>query len=115
VRFKAGLTAAGHIVVGPDGASSHVRGQLLPDARRLDTGIVVLSGKFPLDGAARREMPSAVFKGPTLVMGPDGCFLFASAVEYPPDASRAHDNDEYVMWVFCASRSCWLSTSMSPS
>ena len=104
VRFKDGSIATGDIVVGADGASSQVRRQLLPDARRLDTGIVVLSGKFPLDGAARRETPSAVFKGPTLVMGPDGCFLFASAVEYPPDAPRAYDRDEYVMWGFSARR-----------
>jgi 2-polyprenyl-6-methoxyphenol hydroxylase-like FAD-dependent oxidoreductase len=104
VRFKDGSTATGDIVVGADGASSRVRAQLLPNARRLDTGIVVLSGKFALDGAARRETPSAVFNGPTLVVGPQGCFLFASAVEYPPDASRAYDSDEYVMWGFSAHR-----------
>jgi len=104
VRFKDGSTATGDIVVGADGASSHVRGQLLPNARRQDTGIVVLSGKFPLDGAARRDTPPAIFKGPTLVMGPDGGFLFASAMEYPPDAPRAYDNDEYVMWGFSAHR-----------
>jgi 2-polyprenyl-6-methoxyphenol hydroxylase-like FAD-dependent oxidoreductase len=104
VRFKDGSTATGDIVVGADGASSPVRRQLLPNARRLDTGIVVLSGKFPLDGAARRDTPPAVFRGPTLVMGPDGCFLFASAVEYPPDASPIYDRDEYVMWGFSAHR-----------
>ncbi len=104
VRFKDGSSATGDIVVGADGASSHVRGQLLPHARRPSTGIVVLSGKFPLDDAARRETPLAVFKGPTLVMGPDGCFLFASAVEYPPDAPRTYDSDEYVMWGFSARR-----------
>ena len=104
VRFNDGSIATGDIVVGADGASSRVREQLLPDARRLETGIFVLSGKFPLDGAARRETPSAVFKGPTLVMGPDGCFLFASAMEYPPDASRDYDSEEYVMWGFSAHR-----------
>jgi 2-polyprenyl-6-methoxyphenol hydroxylase-like FAD-dependent oxidoreductase len=104
VRFQDGSTARGDIMVGADGASSQVRRQLLPDARRLDTGIVIISGKFPLDAAARNETPAAVFKGPTLVMGPDGCFLFASAVEYPPGASRAYDSDEYVMWGFSAHR-----------
>jgi salicylate hydroxylase len=99
-----GSTAAGNIVVGADGASSHVRGQLLPSARRLDTGIVVLSGKVPLDGAARQETPSAMFEGPTLFMGPSGCFLFAGAVAYPPDASHIYDSDEYVMWGFPAPR-----------
>jgi 2-polyprenyl-6-methoxyphenol hydroxylase-like FAD-dependent oxidoreductase len=104
VRFKDGSTATGDIVVGADGASSHVRAQLLPNARRLDTGILILSGKFPLDDEARRDTPPAVFKGPTLVMGPNGCFLFASALEYPPDASRLYDRDEYVMWGFSARR-----------
>ena len=104
VRFKDGSTATGDIVVGADGASSRVRAQLLPHARRLDTGIVALSGKFPLDYAARRDTPSAVFEGPTLVMGPEGCFLFASAMEYPPDAPRTYDSDEYVMWGFSAHR-----------
>jgi 2-polyprenyl-6-methoxyphenol hydroxylase-like FAD-dependent oxidoreductase len=104
VRFTDGSTAAGDIVVGADGASSRVRAQLLPQARRQDTGIVVVSGKFPLDATARRETPSAVFKGPTLIMGTKGCFLFASAVEYPPDAPRTYDRDEYVMWGFSARR-----------
>jgi 2-polyprenyl-6-methoxyphenol hydroxylase-like FAD-dependent oxidoreductase len=104
VRFQDGTTATGDIVVGADGASSRVKSQLLPNARRLDTGIVVLSGKFPLDGTARRDMPPAILKGPILVPGPRGCFLFASAVEYPPDALRAYDNEEYVMWGFSAHR-----------
>jgi 2-polyprenyl-6-methoxyphenol hydroxylase-like FAD-dependent oxidoreductase len=104
IRFEDGSAAIGDIVVGADGASSRVRGQLLPNARRLDTGIVALSGKFPLDTAARRDTPAAVFKGPTLVMGPEGCFLFASAVEYPPDAPSTYDRDEYVMWGFSARR-----------
>lgn len=104
VQFKDGSTAAGDILVGADGASSHIRAQLLPQARRLNTGIVVVSGKFSLDDTARRETPPAVFKGPTLIMGPRGCFLFASAVEYPPDALHTYDRDEYVMWGFSAHR-----------
>jgi 2-polyprenyl-6-methoxyphenol hydroxylase-like FAD-dependent oxidoreductase len=104
VRFKDGSTASGDIVVGADGASSRVRAQLLPQARRLDTGIIVLSGKFPLDDKARRETPAPVFRGPTLIIGPSGCFLFASAVEYPPDALRTYDRDEYAMWGFSAPR-----------
>ena len=63
-----------------------------------------MSGKFPLDDTARRETPSAVFKGPTLVMGPKGGFLFAGAVEYPPHGPRTYDRDEYVMWGFSAHR-----------
>lgn len=83
-----------------DGAGSRVRGQLLPQAQRIDTGIVAVSGRFALDEAARRETPEAVFRGPTLFMGPPGRFMFASAVQYPQGQTSLYDRDEYVMWGF---------------
>jgi 2-polyprenyl-6-methoxyphenol hydroxylase-like FAD-dependent oxidoreductase len=103
-RFEDGSSATGDVLIGADGATSRVRAQLLPQARRRDTGLVAISGKFALDEAARRETPPAVFKGPTLILGPRGCFLFASAVEYPPQSSSPYDREEYVMWGFSARR-----------
>jgi 2-polyprenyl-6-methoxyphenol hydroxylase-like FAD-dependent oxidoreductase len=103
-HFQDGSTATGDILVGADGASSTVCRQLLPDARRIDHGIDALSGKFPLDEAARRETPGAVFEGPTLIMGARGCFMFASAMEYETGAERAYDAEEYIMWGFSAPR-----------
>jgi 2-polyprenyl-6-methoxyphenol hydroxylase-like FAD-dependent oxidoreductase len=104
-HFANGSTASGDLLVGADGAGSRVRGQLLPQAQRIDTGIVAVSGRLALDDAARRETPPAVFQGPTLFMGPPGRFMFASAVEYPQGQASPYDRDEYVMWGFSARRS----------
>ena len=92
------------MLVGADGAGSRVARQLLPGAGRIDTGIVAISGRFALDDQARRETPAAVFRGPTLIIGPAGVFMFASAVEYPPEAKPIYDTDEYVMWGISARR-----------
>ena len=88
--------------MGADGAASRVRRQLLPDAKRVETGLVMVMGKLALDPLVRREAPSVVFKGPTLVLGPGGCSMFAGAVEYPPSQASDYDREEYVMWGFSA-------------
>lgn len=103
-HFEDGSTAEGDILVGADGASSHVRRQLLPHAERIETGLVAVSGKFPLDAAARQLAPQAIFNGPTLILGPRGGFMFSGAVEYPEGASSSYDNEEYGMWGFSARR-----------
>jgi len=121
-RFEDGSTATGDVLIGADGAGSHLRAQLLPDARRVETGILAISGKFHLSDNTREATPQEIFRGPTLILGPKGCFLFASAVEYEGRASKAsthsvkpkadpsvhssapYDRDEYVMWGFSARR-----------
>jgi 2-polyprenyl-6-methoxyphenol hydroxylase-like FAD-dependent oxidoreductase len=101
-RFEDGSSAEGDILVGADGAASRVRRQLLPDAKRVETGLVMVMGKLPLDPLVRRDAPSAVFRGPTLLLGPGGCSMFAGAVEYPPSQGSDYDREEYVMWGFSA-------------
>jgi 2-polyprenyl-6-methoxyphenol hydroxylase-like FAD-dependent oxidoreductase len=124
-RFEDGSTATGDVLIGADGAGSHLRAQLLPDARRAETGILAISGKFHLSNDAREATPREIFRGPTLILGPKGCFLFTSAVEYGERAHNAYkasidhdkvtvepgdhsylsyDRDEYVMWGFSARR-----------
>lgn len=120
VHFEDGSTAQGGLLIGADGASSAVRGQLLPQDKRIETGIVAISGKAPLNDYVRRITPTEFFAGPTLVLGPDGRFLFGSAVEFPSNdrnlpadgQSDSPSSDdllfgervEYVMWGFSCRR-----------
>ena len=128
-RFEDGSTATGDVLIGADGASSRVRTQLLPRAQRVETGIVAVSGKFGLDEDVRAETPQAIFRGPTLILGPRGCFLFASAIQYGEAREKRHisgegmedsgshdllpyDSQEYVMWGFSAHREAFASTNL---
>jgi len=100
-----GSSSTADVLVAADGASSHLRAQLLPHARRVETGIVAVSGKLALSDEVRRTAPSAILRGPTLILGPHGCFMFASAVDYEEDAAGGdppYDRDRYVMWGFSA-------------
>ena len=114
-RFEDGETSTGDVLIGADGASSHLRTQLLPQASRVETGIVAVSGKFGLNEDARANTPEPIFRGPTLILGPQGCFLFASAVDYGEESSTgmtgpaapdplSSDREQYVMWGFSAHR-----------
>jgi 2-polyprenyl-6-methoxyphenol hydroxylase-like FAD-dependent oxidoreductase len=120
VRFEDGSSATGDVLVGADGANSRVRAQLLPHAQRIETGILAVSGKLSLNDRVRAMTPPAVFRGPTLVVGPKGCFLFANAVEYADTKAKVSNTqdsvnsadsslpfanrEEYVMWGFSARR-----------
>jgi 2-polyprenyl-6-methoxyphenol hydroxylase-like FAD-dependent oxidoreductase len=117
-RFDDGTTATCDLLIGADGANSRVRTQLLPHAQRAETGIMAVSGKLGLNQQVRKLTPPAIFLGPTLMLGPKGCFLFANAVEYGgtnvsvphagvlsnDDPLLATDREEYVMWGFSARR-----------
>jgi 2-polyprenyl-6-methoxyphenol hydroxylase-like FAD-dependent oxidoreductase len=79
---------------------------------------MAVSGKIGLNEKVREMTPTAIFRGPTLMLGPKGCFLFANAVEYKSNSpsilggsvesnvcdSSSGDGEEYVMWGFSARR-----------
>jgi 2-polyprenyl-6-methoxyphenol hydroxylase-like FAD-dependent oxidoreductase len=127
-HFEDGSEVEGDVLVGADGASSTIRAQLLPSARRMDTGIVAISGKAPLNDSVRSLTPPEFFRGPTLVLGSGGRFLFGSAVEFPsngdgkssnarPVSSPSEDllfgeRAEYVMWAFPAGGICFRNSSV---
>jgi 2-polyprenyl-6-methoxyphenol hydroxylase-like FAD-dependent oxidoreductase len=50
-HFAGGGRVTADLLVGADGANSRVRGQLLPHARRVDTGVLAVAGKHRLAGA----------------------------------------------------------------
>jgi 2-polyprenyl-6-methoxyphenol hydroxylase-like FAD-dependent oxidoreductase len=104
-RFEDGSSTIGDVLIGADGAGSFLRGQLLPYAQRVETGIVAVSGKLRLDRPARQAAPQPILRGPTLILGPRGCFMFANAVDYEGDTDggeRCCDREKYVMWGFSA-------------
>jgi 2-polyprenyl-6-methoxyphenol hydroxylase-like FAD-dependent oxidoreductase len=106
-RFEDGTSATGGVLIGADGASSWVRGQLLPSAKRLETGITAVSGKLSLSEEVRQATPAPILRGPTLILGPGGCFMFASTVDYEDGAASGeepYDREKYVMWGFSAHR-----------
>ena len=67
-RFADGTTATGDLLVGADGANSRVRGQLLPHARRLDTGVVTVAGKYPLSPERASDLPPALTSRANIVV-----------------------------------------------
>jgi hypothetical protein len=82
--FEDRSTDSGTVLIGADGAGSRVRAQLLPQARRVDMGIVIISGKLTLTPAVRAAIPPPFLLGPTLILGPPGMFMFANAVRSGP-------------------------------
>jgi hypothetical protein len=84
-----------------------------PHAERVDTGIVTIAGKFPLDDETRKLLPHRLVDGPNTVLPPKGCGMFAA----PHDLADGR-NDEtfehgkvlfdnttsYVMWAYAANR-----------
>ena len=106
-RFADGFSSTGDVLVGADGAGSPVRAQLLPHARRVETGVMIVSGKFSMRDGARADIPPAIWRGPTLILGPGGRFLFANGVEFgaaPDPEIPPEDRGGYVMWGFSARR-----------
>jgi len=104
-RFEDGTSTVGDVLIGADGAGSRVRGQLLPSAPRIETGITAVSGKLSLSEDARRATPEPILRGPTLTLGPRGCFMFASTVDYEDTVAgveEPYDREKYVMWGFSA-------------
>ncbi|KZB85483.1 FAD-dependent oxidoreductase [Amycolatopsis regifaucium] len=112
-EFADGSTAEADLVIGADGANSRVRKQFLPHADRVDTGIIAIAGKYPLNQETRERLPARLTGGPSMVMPRTGAGLFsvphelngASSVndetaEYDP---VLFDNtSSYIMWAFAA-------------
>src|SRR5262249_4605253 len=115
-RFADGSAAEGDVLVGADGANSHVRAQLLPHAKRVDTGIAAVAGKIPLKDPNREAVQTPILRGRPPIIGRAGCFLFAGAVQYrtrPATVDTAPDSgEEYVMWGFSARRSKYARTNL---
>jgi 2-polyprenyl-6-methoxyphenol hydroxylase-like FAD-dependent oxidoreductase len=122
LHFADGTTATADVLVAADGAGSRVRGQYLPHATRIDTGIRTIAGKYPLTEETKRRLPARLHTGPNNVIPPAGCGMFLAPHEPDPghtaangigdiggnDATAAVDDvhfdntGAYVMWAYTA-------------
>jgi hypothetical protein len=68
-------------LVGADGAGSRVRGQYLPQARRVETEAIGVGLKLPLTEESRPWMPPRISSGMNMVVAPAPYFLLTSAFE----------------------------------
>jgi 2-polyprenyl-6-methoxyphenol hydroxylase-like FAD-dependent oxidoreductase len=81
-HFEDGTSVIGDILVAADGGGSRVRRQLLPQAERIDTGVVGIAGKVFLDDATRARLAPVLLDGLTLVAAKGGLGLFAALQEH---------------------------------
>jgi salicylate hydroxylase len=117
-HFEDGTRAEGDILVAADGGCSRVRRQLLPQAERIDTGVVGIAGKVFLDAANRRRIAPTLLDGMALIAAKGGLGLFVALQELSGetaagvggnDASLAgaplFDNTRsYLMWALSGRR-----------
>jgi len=82
LRFADGSYAACDLLVGADGGNSRVRTQFLPNAQRIDTGVVGIAGKLMLTDDNRRKAPASLLRGTGLVMAPGHCTMFIGLQEF---------------------------------
>jgi salicylate hydroxylase len=117
-HFEDATSAEGDLLVAADGGGSRVRRQFLPDAERIDTGVVAIAGKVFLDSEGGRQVPAELRQGLTMASDRDGHSLFVALQEIEGvavdgfganDASAAADiqfdnSRSYLMWAFGARR-----------
>jgi salicylate hydroxylase len=110
-HFEDGTSAEGDVLVAADGGGSRVRRQFLPNAQRVDTGVVGIAGKVFLDETNRRRLPPELLGGMRLVSA-QGITLFVALQDLSGDrvgdiggndtaaeASAHFDNtSSYLMW-----------------
>jgi salicylate hydroxylase len=78
-HFSDGTLATADILIGADGANSRVHQQLLPDAQRIDIGILAVAGKHRLD---RTDLPCSLREDVNIVIPSSSGSLF-TAVRQP--------------------------------
>ncbi|MEU6584389.1 FAD-dependent monooxygenase [Nocardia sp. NPDC046763] len=118
-HFSDGTTEIGDVLVGADGGTSRVRAQFLPHAKRIDTGIVTIAGKYGLTPQSRAELDARLLRNPLSVIPPSGCGMFLAPHEFdiPEGAEQIVGNQAgipagllldntqpYVFWAFAAKR-----------
>jgi 2-polyprenyl-6-methoxyphenol hydroxylase-like FAD-dependent oxidoreductase len=115
-HFEDGTAAEGDMLIAADGGGSRVRKQYLPQAVRIDTGVVGIAGKVYLNETTRRRIAPQLLDGIALVSARGGYGLFVAMQDYAHAARQdgvgggeAHgghlDNTQsYLMWALSGRR-----------
>jgi salicylate hydroxylase len=115
-QFEDGTAAEGDLLIAADGGGSRVRKQYLPQAVRIDTGVVGIAGKVFLNDATRRRLAPQLLDGISIVSARGGYGLFVAPQDYAHaarqdgigggDAHGGHlDNTQsYLMWALSGRR-----------
>jgi salicylate hydroxylase len=105
-HFSDGTSAAADVLIGADGANSRVRRQLLPDAERINTGILAIAGKHRLDGA---DLPGPLREDANMIIPKDSGSLFTAVwqpdrktvvKETAPDGLLLDNTTAYTFWAY---------------
>jgi salicylate hydroxylase len=117
-HFADGSSAEGDVLVAADGGGSRVRRQFLPQAKRVDTGVIGIAGKIFLD-TARDRIAWPLLDGISLVAARGGLGLFVALQEMTSGpiggiggnepalagAGNLYENTRsYLMWALSAKR-----------
>jgi 2-polyprenyl-6-methoxyphenol hydroxylase-like FAD-dependent oxidoreductase len=117
-HFEDGSSAEGDILVAADGGGSRVRRQFLPQAERIDTGVIGIAGKVFLDATSRARLAPALLDGLTLVAAKGGLGLFAAIQDFdgtaldgiaaheasPSTGNLFNNTRSYLMWALSGKR-----------
>ena len=118
-HFEDGSCAEGDVLVAADGGGSRVRRQFLPEAERIDTGVVAIAGKVFLDEESRRRLAPVLLDGLTIVAARGGLGLFAALQELSGEEAGVDgfgadapletgalfdDSRSYLMWALSGRR-----------
>ncbi|WP_436531670.1 FAD-dependent oxidoreductase [Actinoplanes sp. HUAS TT8] len=109
-HFTDGTHADGDLLVGADGSNSRVRGQRLPDLRRLDLGILNVAGRVPLTPALAAVLPAELTDGGINNVVPAGSgwmFLSTWTTGDPDNADLSQGADRYLVWAWAAARTSY--------
>lgn len=101
-HFADGSNEDGDILIGADGSKSKVREQRLPYVQREDLGIVTIVGRYQLDEARKKDLPSIMTDASLNNIVPYGRgWLFIASFAETNDGSE----EDYTLWAYIVPKS----------